>query len=123
MGGGGDQKLKCPKCDDSFGAKENLDKHLNSDHSQFGDFSELSLDSNGSISDLYIKCPKCTSSFENELDLQTHVEVIHSESSNRKRKCSGEVDIGPKKKKEEFICKSCNLKFSRKDSLQKGIRI
>ena len=115
------QKMKCPKCDDSFEEKGNLDRHLERNHSRFEDFSELSLASEGSLSDLFIKCSTCSSAFENEYDLARHIRITHLDSINKKRKPSGSVINldNNKKKKEEFVCLVCDLKFSRKDSLQR----
>ena len=109
--------LKCPKCDDIFNQQETLDNHLHNEHSRFTDYSELSLASDGSLSELYIKYTKCTSAFENDYDLQRHIETIHTDD-NRKRKYSGEHEINTSKKlKDEFRCTICNIKFSRKDGL------
>ena len=115
------QNLQCPKCYNSFHAKENLDFHLESEHSRFEDYSELELTAEGSLSDAYLKCSKCNSSFENEYDLERHRESFHGRlDSTKKRESNSIVDYEssqPKKKKEKFICKLCDKTFSRKDSL------
>ena len=103
--------------DDVFNQQETLDNHLHNEHSRFTDYSELSLASDGSHSELYIKCIKCTSAFEYDSELQCHMETIHTDD-NRKRNYSEEHEFNtPKKQKDEIKCTICNIKFFRKDGL------
>ena len=126
--------LMCPKCKNTYSATQELNVHLQNEHSQFEDLSELSLASIGSLSQMVdFKCEICEKSYENEKDLHMHNEAVHDHNSDiselllieddaisRKRKLAVAVTENVAKKvKKVHRCLICKKDFSRKDSLDR----
>ena len=124
----------CPKCKNTYSATQELNVHLQNEHSQFEDLSELSLASIGSLSQMVdFKCEICEKSYENEKDLHMHNEAVHGNNSDisellliedyaitRKRKLAVAVTENVAKKvKKVHRCLICKKDFSRKDSLDR----
>ena len=126
--------LMCPKCKNTYSATQELNVHLQNEHSQFEDLPELSLASIGSLSQMVdFKCEICEKSYENEKDLHMHNEAVHDHNSDlselllieddaisRKRKLAVAVTKNVAKKiKKVHRCLICKKDFSHKDSLDR----
>ena len=67
----------CPKCSKAFRTMAEHEQHMMG-HSKFESFSEISLQSDGTLSNLLLDCKYCENKFENETDLRDHVLVDHT---------------------------------------------
>ena len=69
--------MTCPHCDMQFKDIDELNKHMESNHTEFLDISLCSQLSNSSSHWSKMYCKICKEMFDNEKDLSDHIENCH----------------------------------------------